>query len=635
MKIDTLLIIFGLLLIFKKVNSLKEGNENIIMNFYYSENNRSYNANISNKRDENAIASAVYNKTYENIGWDYLAISSYQKTDNRYNDSIKAYGMGYLEGVLTKNRIFSHYTNFKNYFLSEYKDNYEFVKKLFFGFYENNFEYMEKKSLENMNQSISWEHVYYICQQMKGLYNGYNNTSGPEEKIDFSEFLVLSGIADAIDIKNHLFNSIKFKTMTREEIDRFVFLSSHCSALVKLAKDSSDIWFGHNTWNYYILMIRIFKEYRFVTNKGTEKSKTMVFSSYPGALSSIDEFYYLDSNLLVMGTSNTVLNNELYKLITHQSLLVWVRQIMANRLASSAEKWTELFKMENSGTNNAQFMILDMNKINLKKKTIENKALMIIEQIPEYTETADVTNYLREGYWPSYNVPFINKIYNDSGYKVNKKDGKSENIDYIQSPRAKIFKRDFSNINSNEDFKKFIRYNDYKNDNFSSNISSNSIAGRGDLLNKQSICFGAIDAKFFSVKELLEGKLIAHIISGPTNDKQKTFSFSNNTCSESKNEEKFSHKGVNDVWNFPWIDYKFQLFNKNIPVKDKESSKNNLSIYLIFAGIGAILIIIIIIVIYCLCKNLKNYNELNNNIKNTSFKGSLVKENEEGEQDLA
>ena len=73
--------------------------------------------------------------------------------------------------------------------------------------------------------------------------------------------------------------------------------------------------------------------------------------------------------------------------------LNWVRQILANRLASSAQTWTELFKMENSGTNNAQIMILDMNKINLKDKKIENKALMIIEQIPKYTETVDVTDY--------------------------------------------------------------------------------------------------------------------------------------------------------------------------------------------------------------------------------------------------
>ena len=50
----------------------------------------------------------------------------------------------------------------------------------------------------------------------------------------------------------------------------------------------------------------------------------------------------------------------------------------------------------------------------------------------------DVTDYLRNGYWPSYNVPFIDKIYKDLNYEV--VDG--ENIQYTQSPRAKIFKRD-------------------------------------------------------------------------------------------------------------------------------------------------------------------------------------------------
>jgi hypothetical protein len=220
------------------------------MNFYYSEKNGNCITNTSNKRDENAIASAIYNKTYEKIGWDYLAISSYQKTDNKYNDSIKAFGMGYLEGVLTKNRIFSHYTNFKKYFLYEYKSS-ELVKQLFFGFYQKNFEYMEKKSLDNMNNNIYWEHVHYICQQLKGLYNGYKSVAKSNENIDFSEFLILSGTADALDVKKHLLKSQNFNKMSKEEIDRFILLNSHCSALVKLAKDASDIWFGHNTWNYY------------------------------------------------------------------------------------------------------------------------------------------------------------------------------------------------------------------------------------------------------------------------------------------------------------------------------------------------------------------------------------------------
>jgi len=52
-------------------------------------------------------------------------------------------------------------------------------------------------------------------------------------------------------------------------------------------------------------------------------------------------------------------------------------------------------------------------------------------------------------------------------------------------------------------------------------------------------------------------------------------------------------------------------------------------IYLVFGGIACILIIIIIIVIYFLCQNLNAYKKLNKEINNTSFKGSLVKEEDE------
>ena len=38
--------------------------------------------------------------------------------------------------------------------------------------------------------------------------------------------------------------------------------------------------------------------------------------------------------------------------------------------------------------------------------------LWILEQIPGTTETADVTSVLMDqGYWPSYNVPYLQKIY--------------------------------------------------------------------------------------------------------------------------------------------------------------------------------------------------------------------------------
>ena len=52
-----------------------------------------------------------------------------------------------------------------------------------------------------------------------------------------------------------------------------------------------------------------------------------------------------------------------------------------------------------------------------------------------------------------------------------------------------------------------MRYNDYKNDNYSENNPSNAIAGRGDLKDSYKSCHGAIDVKFISIKKLLEKKI--------------------------------------------------------------------------------------------------------------------------------
>ena len=112
-----------------------------------------------------------------------------------------------------------------------------------------------------------------------------------------------------------------------------------------------------------------------------------------------------------METTNIILNESLYDKTTPYSLLTWVRVILANRLASNGEEWTSIFKKENSGTYNNQYMILDLNLIDLKKKIIPKKSLMIIEQIPGETVVNDVTDVLKKGYWPSYNIPYSDYLY--------------------------------------------------------------------------------------------------------------------------------------------------------------------------------------------------------------------------------
>ena len=55
-----------------------------------------------------------------------------------------------------------------------------------------------------------------------------------------------------------------------------------------------------------------------------------------------------------METTNQILEESVFDKTTPYALLTWVRAIVANRLASSAEEWTHLFQKENSGTYNNQ-----------------------------------------------------------------------------------------------------------------------------------------------------------------------------------------------------------------------------------------------------------------------------------------
>ena len=53
------------------------------------------------------IATAFYTNSLEETGWDFLSIT----TNNFFDDKIQAEAAGRLEGSLTKDRIFNHYTN--------------------------------------------------------------------------------------------------------------------------------------------------------------------------------------------------------------------------------------------------------------------------------------------------------------------------------------------------------------------------------------------------------------------------------------------------------------------------------------------------------------------------------------------
>ena len=72
-------------------------------------------------------------------------------------------------------------------------------------------------------------------------------------------------------------------------------------------------------------MVRIYKEFNLALHSKQHVQKRVVFSSYPGELSSDDDFYISDTGLALLQTTNDILDTELYKQLTPHSILNWQR----------------------------------------------------------------------------------------------------------------------------------------------------------------------------------------------------------------------------------------------------------------------------------------------------------------------
>ena len=90
---------------------------------------------------------------------------------------------------------------------------------------------------------------------------------------------------------------------------------------------------------------------------------------------------------------------------------------------------------------------------------------MIVEQMPGFIEANDVTDHLKFGYWPSYNIPYSKNVskYAEIENTINKKPERNMKIymDYNTCSRANIMRRDQHNITDIDSMKKFMQYNDY------------------------------------------------------------------------------------------------------------------------------------------------------------------------------
>lgn len=330
-------------------------------------------------------------------------------------------------------------------------------------------------------------------------------------------------------------------------------LDGRCSAFIRVTPGNGNLMAGHTTWGDYTSMTRVFKYYKFPLKGANQMTLQMGFSSYPGCISSTDDFYMLDSGLLVMDTSIEILDDALWQDVIDfsvsdvKTMPNFIHLQITNWLAKTPMHWVDIYSKKNSGTMNAQWMILDYN--NFKKgKPVPDNVFWILETIPGKLHSADMTHRLRtHGFWGSYNRPYFQDIREATGH-----DGaqKSHGAFYSwnDNPRANIFADAAPGVNSMGDMRLLLNRNQYPEAKPTPNTPGHDISARFDLSQMVAFPNGGIDAKITSICNFKKLKCQAE--SGPAHTDVRAFTWT-------KPDGKpywpgYSHIGQPDSWTFDY-----------------------------------------------------------------------------------
>jgi len=338
-------------------------------------------------------------------------------------------------------------------------------------------------------------------------------------------------------LDDHAWRKIKEKT-------------GRCSALVRLAKDNSDIFMGHTTFSDYSEMNRIWKYYDFPLSGAA--ARTMGFSSYPGVAGSTDDYYVMDSGLAVTETTVSMLSDEAFDKLDDNGTYIpdYMRIMLSNRLAKDAKDWVDWMTKSATGTYNSQWMVVDYNKFK-KGEKLQDGTFWVLEQAPGVTVSKDMSQLLqKQGYWASENRGYFSGIRNVSG-EAEAEEIHGNLFSESHNPRANIFRATEGKVNTIEDMRHEMERNEWPHevDGGPANTPDHAIAARGDLDKERPTPNGGVDSKVTNA--CLVKLLSAQAIAGPTHDGQPPFRW---TDSHGKNKyPDYPKAGLPDVWDFNWV----------------------------------------------------------------------------------
>jgi hypothetical protein len=421
------------------------------------------------------VAIGKYWNGVNQTGWGVLEIETF----GPYEPALQAYAAGVAEGVLTKLQIYYH---FRNTVEGLCTNQTAYCEKLY-RYLTKNLDWIKATVKTKPADDIYWRQVNMSFAQLTGMWHGYNNKRSftPETAFALTPIYMIQLSGELIDLSKALNRTFDAAVDDPEP--------EKCSGFVKVTEGNKDLMFSHVSMAGYNTMNRILKLYKFGYDHEHVPGHTLSFSGYAGALASGDDFVISSAGLTSTETTFAIFHEELYsdKYVKPDGQLhCWIRSIISSQLSKTASEWVKTFSRYNSGTYNNQWTVVDYKLFKPGQELPNTDLVWILEQVPGKTASRDMTWFIRKyGYWPSYNIPYLDTISKLSGF-----DQKGVENNWWRwgfSPRARIFHRDQNKVKDLDSLRKLMRYNDYTNEPFSRcNCSppysaESSIATRGDL----------------------------------------------------------------------------------------------------------------------------------------------------------
>jgi len=596
-----------------------------------------------------AVAWGHVRDTLDKTGW--IEVHMQTSDSPGVSTDLKMYAAGYIEGVLTAARMSQFYSNFYQLLIKD-ETNTQAIKNIKAMFHDEmeyvkqniNF---HPGLLSTEPPDPYWKNARYVFMQMWGILEGYNNVARQTgvASLTWEDMLMINSHADMGELiqaytptmlrqrrekqakkpgesflqrkfrgssippdtsfmskghdtapPNDLLQKARNMTSIDEALhnatydrdwENMLTQKGHCTAFVRLGKENSDLFVGHTTWDDYSKMTKMFKYYDFSLPYPTAASK-VAMSSYPGCVSSTDDWYMLSSGLVVADTTLEILNPLLYDRIpefpSNAHIPTFMHVMIVNRMARTAPQWTVLFSEKNSGLFNAQWLVVDYNQFKADESLPDN-AFWILEQVPGEIVKVDMSLYLRtNGYFASYNRPYFPEVREVTGHSAAEATY-GPLFSWADNPRAQIFQSIGINVNDLKTMRSTMQRNHFPSEaafknppgramdpssavvqlpdgtisskpvgrfadgGVVSNEPGHAIASRMDLEPVSSLPNGAIDSKI--INRCLFKNFQCQAISGPTHDTQKVFRWRDEDGKDLF--PGWPHLGLPNVCNFGWV----------------------------------------------------------------------------------